>query len=130
MEKQTLLHRQVHPSFVQADKISLQVFIITSQVFKPTPKDDSKLSVYNSEKFTAKESFSHFISEPKNNSIGVVSVNVEECSLESLPVIEDNIPFDGHCHIDFKNLTSNQVEKKAKKLKLAAMNRGWQYKLE
>jgi hypothetical protein len=129
MEKETLLHRQVHPSFVQADKISVQVFI-TSQVFKPTPKDDNKLSVYNSEKFTAKESFSHFVSEPKNNSIGVVSVNLEECNLEELTVVEDNFPFDGHCHIDFKDLTSNQVEKKAKKLKIAAINRGWQYKSE
>ncbi|MDI9364495.1 MAG: hypothetical protein QM541_06070 [Flavobacterium sp.] len=129
MEKETLLHRQVHPSFVQADKISVQVFI-TSQVFKPTPKDDNKLSVYNSEKFTAKESFSHFVSEPKNNSIGVVSVNFEECNIEELTVVEDNLPFDGHCHIDFKDLTSNQVEKKAKKLKIAAINRGWQYKAE
>ncbi len=129
MEKETLLHRQVHPSFVQADKISVQVFI-TSQVFKPTPKDYNKLSVYNSEKFTAKESFSHFISEPKNSSIGVVSVNIEECNLEGLNVVEDNLPFDGHCHIDFENLANNQIEKKAKKLKLAATNRGWQYKSE
>lgn len=129
MEKETLLHRQVHPSFVQADKISVQVFI-TSQVFKPTPKDENKLSVYNSEKFTAKESFSHFISELKNSSMGVVSVNLEECNLEELTVVEDNLPFDGHCHINFENLTSNQVEKKAKKLKLAAINRGWQYKSE
>lgn len=129
MEKETLLHRQVHPSFVQADKISVQVFI-TSQVFKSTPKDNNKLSVYNSEKFTAKESFFHFISEPKNNSIGVVSVNLKECSLEELNVVEDNLPFDGHCYIDFKDLTPNQVEKKAKKLKIAAINRGWQYKSE
>ena len=123
MKKETLLHRQVHPSFVQGDQISVQVFI-TSQVFKPTPKDDNKLSVYNSEKFTAKESYSHFISDPTNSSIGVVSVNLEECNLEELTVVEDNQPFDGHCYIDFKNLASNQVEKKAKKFKLAAINRG------
>jgi hypothetical protein len=129
MEKETLLHRQVHPSFVQADKISFQVFI-TSQVFKPTPKDENKLSVYNSDKFTPKESFAHFTADSKNNSIGVVSVNIEECTNEELTVVEDNLPFDGHCHIDFKDIATNQMEKKAKKLKIAAIKRGWQYKSE
>jgi len=39
MTENTLLLRQVHPSFVQDGKI-------TSQVFRPTPKDENKLSMY------------------------------------------------------------------------------------
>jgi hypothetical protein len=53
MTDTSLIHRQVHPSFVQAGSISSQVFSVTSQVFKPTPKDLGKLSVYNGEKYTA-----------------------------------------------------------------------------
>lgn len=41
MHQDTLLLRQVHPSFVQANNISSQVFNITSQVFRPTPKDEN-----------------------------------------------------------------------------------------
>jgi len=128
MNNSTLLYRQVHPSFVQSDNISSQVFI-TSQVFKPTPKDENKLSVYNSEKFGAKESLEHFNSSPNNLSCGVVAVNVNECIIEQLDVKEDNLPFDGHAFIDFKDNVNKQVEKKAKKLKKAAMDRGWQHKL-
>ena len=59
MDPNTLLLRQVHPSFVQAENVSAQVFYtlmqglaVTSQVFKPTPKDENQLSVYNGDKFT------------------------------------------------------------------------------
>jgi hypothetical protein len=34
----TLLHRQINPSWVQQGRV-------TSQAFRPTPKDESKLSV-------------------------------------------------------------------------------------
>jgi len=36
----TLLHRQVNPAFVQSGRV-------TSQAFKPTPKDQGLLSVYD-----------------------------------------------------------------------------------
>lgn len=129
MDSKTLLLRQVHPSFVQADGISVQVFSITSQVFRPTPKDNHKLSVYNGDKFTPIRSFEHFTDSPLNKSIGVVAVSCQECQLESLPYEEDNIPFDGHSVIDFNLLGSNEIEKKSKKLKKAALDRGWLHKL-
>jgi len=113
MHQDTLLLRQVHPSFVQADKISSQVFTITSQVFRPTPKDENKLSVYNGEKFTPEGSLSHFRKIDANNkSYGVVAVTAQECNNEDLNCEENNDPFDGHSIIDFTGLTNGLIEKK------------------
>ncbi|MFZ4798835.1 MAG: hypothetical protein ACOYMA_15145 [Bacteroidia bacterium] len=125
MEKTTLIHRQVNPTFIQADNVSIQAFSVTSQTFKPTPKDQFKLSVYNSEKYTAEESFNHF--SKSYASAGVLSLSVSECQTESLNVHEDNMPFDGHTYIDFNGLSGSSIEKKAKKLKRYAIERGWQF---
>lgn len=122
MENATILHRQIHPSFIIGKQISAQVFEISSQVFTPTEKDEEKLSVYNGDKFTPQESFEHFTEE--FDSAGTVSVSVEECDHEELPSVENNDPFDGHCYIDFAELSKNQIKKKAQKLKAHAMKRG------
>jgi len=134
MDKSTLLHRQVHPTFVQENKISSQVFEIppqtelqiTSSVFSPTSKDDNKLSVYNGNKFSAEQSFVHYTQTYK--SAGVVSVTVEECENTSLTCKEDNNPFEGHSYIDFASLSGNQLKAKAKVLKSLAIKRDWQFK--
>jgi len=134
MQKSTLLHRQVHPSFTQDNKISSQVFEedkitnlhITSLVFTPTPKDDNKLSVYNGDKFTAEESHTHFTASFQ--SAGVVSVSVEECESITLSAFEDNNPFNGHSVIDFKDLGKKDVKAKAKLLKSFAVKRDWSFK--
>lgn len=124
MKNDSLLHRQVHPSFVQGENISSQVF--TSQVFKPTPKDKFQLSVYNGEIFEAEESYYHYTEDGKKSS-GVVSVTNGECIDNELPVTIDNNPFEGHCSINYKDLTSGEINKKAKKLKALAAKRGWQF---
>ena len=126
MDKETLIHRQVNPSFLQADVVSTQAFSVTSQTFKPTPKDEYKLSVYNGEKYSAEESFSHFTNEGYA-SAGVLSLQVSECNNEALNVQEDNSPFDGHSYVDFTGQTGSGAEKKAKKLKKYALERGWQH---
>lgn len=122
MDSKNILLRQVHPSFVQGDSISSQVF--SSQTFRPTPKDNNKLSVYNETLFSPKESFDHF-SEQGYTSAGVVGVSKGECDAESLPVNEDNIPFEGHCSIDYNGLETGAIKKKAKKMKNYASKRGW-----
>ncbi len=128
MNNNTLLLRQVHPSFVQAGNISTQVFSVASQAFKPTPKDENKLSVYNGDKFSAKASFEHFTSSGVNKSFGVMAVIPVECETENLHCEENNDPFDGHAFIDFTGLPNNQIDKKAKKLRNAASKRGWLFK--
>lgn len=134
MKDNTELHRQIHPSFVVNNQVSIQAFtevtglIVSSGAFNPTEKDENKLSVYNGIKFTAQKSFEHFCLEYK--SFGVLTLIVEEVnSIESLSCNEDNYPFDGHSYIDFSQVSAkNQRIKKAGKLRDIAFKRGWTYK--
>lgn len=48
-----VLLRQVHPSYIENGDLS-------SQPFRPTPKDANKLSLYRSSICSAEESFIHF----------------------------------------------------------------------
>lgn len=133
MENKSLLHRQIHPTFVVNDIVSNQAFlenklIISSGAFTPTEKDEDKLSVYDGEVFSAQDSYDHFTS--KYSSYGVLSVSIEEVNSENPLFIEkDNDPFDGHCSINFSSVSSkNQKTKKAGKLRNFAVNRNWTYK--
>lgn len=135
MEEKSLLHRQIHPSFVVNDIVSNQTFlqndlVVSSVAFNPTEKDEDKLSVYNGEKYSAKDSYEHYISN--YSSYGVLSVTVEEVkSISPLSPTEDNNPFDGHCYVDFSSVSSkNQRTKKAGKLRDIAVARNWTYKPE
>lgn len=132
MEKDILLHRQIHPSFVIGDIISTQAFQIniSSGAFTPTEKDQDKLSVYNDEKFNAEQAFEHFTA--KYISIGVLSVSITEVqTIESLYVEHDNEPFEGHSSINFSQVISkNQKFKKAGKLRDFAVQRNWSFKIE
>lgn len=127
MNQDTLLHRQVHPSFRQFDSVSAQAFIATSQAFAPTSKDAGKLSVYNGDKYTAQESFEHFLQTETNSSCGVLSVTPAECDTNTVKSEEDNDPFDGHAFIDFRDKGNNQVKAISKKLRDCAISRGWQH---
>lgn len=133
MEDELLLHRQIHPSFVVNDIVSNQAFVISELVvssgaFMPTQKDEDKLSVYNGEKFSAKESYDHY--SKQFTSYGVLSVTVEEVkSIPQLTTNNDDYPFDGHCFVDFSSVTSkNQKTKKAGQLRDLAVKRNWTYK--
>ena len=126
MEENTLLHRQIHPSFIQKSEVSSQAFEATSSAFTPTPKDNKMLSVYNGDKFTAKQAFEHFVAN--YSSVGVLSVTFQEVKTVGLSALEDNIPFDGHAYIDYSTCETNgQIKSKAKLLKKKALDRGWMY---
>lgn len=130
MTDKTLLHRQVHPTWIQNNIVSEQAFFATSQTFLPTPKDEGNLSVYNGEKFSAESSYDHFTREFAGISAGVLSVSVSEVnSIGDLASGENNYPFDGHSYIDFNNVSSKgAIKKKSQKLRDFAIDRGWQYK--
>ena len=68
----TVVYRQIHPSFVQAG-------FPTSQAFRPTPKDESKLSVYDGDQITAENAFQHYINDLNLSSVGVMGLTVSEC---------------------------------------------------
>lgn len=118
MNSQTLLLRQIHPSFVQQGRV-------TSQAFRPTPKDEMKLSVYDGDQITPEEAFEHFTTVLQQLSVGELAVTVSECKSLDLKVEADPEPFPEHAIIDFTGLGRKDVESKGKKLKSIADTRGW-----
>ncbi|OIN59963.1 hypothetical protein [Arsenicibacter rosenii] len=132
MKENTLLHRQIHPNFVQNKIVSTQAFIkendVASLSFVPKESDNNKLSVYNGDKFTPEQAYDHYTQ--KFTSFGVLSISKSECdSITPLSVAEDNDPFDGHSYIDFTAISSkNQIKIKAQKLRDTAIKRGWSYR--
>ena len=123
MNSQTLLHRQVNPFFMEKDRV-------TSQVFRPTPKDGKMLSVSDGDQITAEQSYKRFITVPLGNSIGVLSVSVEECLSLDVPPVSDPRPEEmqpDHCFIDFREKSNSQIEKTAVKLRDNAISRRWSH---
>jgi hypothetical protein len=123
MKPDTLLLRQVNPSWIQQGRV-------TSQVFQPTPKDRKKLSVYDGDQITPENSWKHFTERLGFVSVGVMAVTVSECAKENLLVKSDPALFPEHAVIDFTGLTENQIKQKAKRLKAAAETRSWLYQAE
>ena len=123
MNSETLLHRMVHPTWLQNG-------LPTSQTFRPTPKDAGRLSVYDGSQISARDAWLHFIgvSPGERPPVGVVAVSVEECLHSGLPVVPDPATFPGHTLIDFTGLSKNQIKRKAGGLKDAANTRGWQFR--
>lgn len=118
MSPETLLLRQIHPSFVQDGRVS-------SQAFRPTPKDEQRLSVDNGDRIQADASWKRFVSHPNCSSMGVMAVSHAECEAQCLPVIEDGDPYPEHCSIDFSAFGTGAIERKAKQLSRQARERGW-----
>ena len=122
MNDETLLHRQIHPRFVDSQGKT------TSQAFRPTPKDRNQLSVYDGSRITAEDAWKHYKHELKLQSIGILSVAVAECRALELPVVPDADTFPEHALIDFTGLSRRQTERKASALKEAATIRGWLFR--
>lgn len=119
-EEAHLLHRQVNSAWVQCGEFS-------SQTFRPTPKDNNKLSVYDGNQMGAADSFAHYTSVQKLSSVGVVSVSTAEVDDAGLRWEIDRVPFPQHGHIDFAGLSGGQTKAKAAQLKAKALARGWSY---
>lgn len=118
MTPNTLLLRQINPGFVQDGRV-------TSQAFRPTPKDKHLLSVDNGDRLTAEAAWRRFSADTACASAGVLAVSHSECADHELTVIEDGHPHPEHCSIDFSALAKGVIEKKAKQLRAVAVTRGW-----
>lgn len=116
----TMLLRQIHPSFVQDG-------YATSQAFRPTAKDESKLSVYDGDQITPEAAWTHYTTQLRLASVGRVAVSVAECEAENLPARPDPRPFPEHAVIDFTGLSDGQCRSKSKRLQAKALVRGWLY---
>lgn len=121
MTGNTVLLRQVHPGWMQAG-------VVTSQAFRPTPKDDAKLSVYDGDLIDPQAAFLHFTAVWQLASVGVVGIAVVECDDLSLPSRPDPLAdCPEHAIVDFGVLSENDRVKRSKKLKAKAEARGWLY---
>ncbi|MSR59337.1 MAG: hypothetical protein EXS05_17125 [Planctomycetaceae bacterium] len=123
MTDATLLYRQVHPTFIQSGRV-------TSQVFRPTPKDEGRLSAYDGDLIDAKASWRHYTETLGFKSNGVMALLVKDCEGEQLPVISDPTPFPEHVVIDFAGYNEKEIVKRSKRLKARAESHGWQYRPE
>jgi hypothetical protein len=118
---ETLFLRQVHPSFVQHGRV-------TSQAFRPTPKDQQRLSGYNGDLIEPEPAWQHYTTKLGLASVGVLAVSVRECTALALPVRPDPDPFPEHAVIDYSDVQKSAVERISKKLKANAAARDWLYR--
>jgi hypothetical protein len=122
MNNNTLLLRQIHPSWMRNGRVG-------SQAFRPMPKDQNLLSVYDGDKITPVNSFNHFTETLRLVSIAVCAVSVAECTAEQLPARPDPLPnFPEHAVIDFTGLSNSAALKKSQILRDQADARGWLFK--
>ncbi len=122
MNEATLLLRRIHPSFIKLGRP-------TSAAFRPTPKDQCELSVYDGDMIAPAAAYAHYRGM-NHESAGVMAVTVSECAALELPVRSDPEPFPEHAVIDFQALGGGQREKKGKQLRDRAERRGWLYEAE
>jgi hypothetical protein len=120
MSDASLLYRQVHPSWVQQGRV-------TSQAFKPTPKDRKRLSMYDGDRISAERAWTHYTVGLGFVSAGVLAVSRGECLAVNLPVEADPDPFPEHVVIRFDGLSAAEITTTAKHLCHAAAARGWLY---
>ncbi len=118
MNSDTMLLRQVHPTFSQNGRVS-------SQAFRPSPKDESLLSVYDGEQISPAAAHDHYTGTLGCSSIGVMGVQVRECEALELPARPDPAPFREHAVIDFSSHGRKAAERKAKQLRARAEHRDW-----
>ena len=122
MNRNTLLLRQIHPTWIQDERV-------TSQAFTPTPKDERRLSVYDGDQITAKDAWYHYAPDRGHPSSGVMAVTVAECQEQNLIAMADPLEgFKEHTVIDYGSLTGSAAKNVAKTLTSAARQRGWLYR--
>ena len=100
MNSDTLLYRMVSPSWIQHG-------IATSQTFKPTRKDNGRLSVYDGDQISPQDAYEYFTNPPPGlgqRAVGVLAVAVAECESLNLTVTLDGDPIPAHAVIDFTTL--------------------------
>lgn len=126
MNSSKILLRQIHPLFIQKNKISNGAFEVSDKQFIPNSNDQDKLSVYNGEKYTAEQAYEHYVGfKGRDKSGGVLGVSEVECASLTLPTAEDNDPFNGHSYIDFAGKDTKVQKSCGKELKRMALARGW-----
>lgn len=121
MNGDTLLLRQIHPNFVEADGR------VSHVAFRPFPRDEGKLSAYDGDQIIAEAAWHHYSFILNLRSKGVMAVTVDECGSQRTRPTLDAHPFPEHVSIDFAGLSRREATNAAKSLVELAMDRGWQH---
>ena len=125
MNSDTLLYRMASPSFMKDGRA-------TSPTFRPTRKDNGRLSVYDGDQISAREAYEHYTSPPPGlgqRAVGVLAITVAECESRDLIVSSDPLPgFPEHAAIDFTGISGSRIRVVARALREFASARGWQYR--
>jgi hypothetical protein len=119
MQPTTLLLRQIHPKWLKEDGHLLSV------AFRPFPKDQGLLSVYDGDLITPEASWGHYTRKLGNSSAGVWAVTVQEtesCHLSARSETEGQFP--EHAVIDFTGQVEKQQKANSKILAAKAEERG------
>lgn len=123
-----LLYRQVHPSWLKDGQPS-------SQAFKPTPKDDGRLSTARSALTTAEDAYLHHTGALDLQSAGTWAVSIAEVGNEPVALaafgdpVDEPVPDPAHAFIEFPG-DRKSIETKAKLLRAAAGDRGRLHPIE
>ncbi len=120
-----LLFRQVNPNWIREGRVS-------SQAFRPMPKDEGLLSVDRGSMTTPEASYRLFTEGLALSSAGTWGVTVAECTAQGLAVLEDALASPpepvanaAHAVVSYVSVSSkSQVEAKGQKLARCANDRG------
>ena len=123
-----LVWRNVNPGFIDNG-------VISSQAFRPTPKDDSKLSGARQAKVAADKHFHEFTSDLGLASAGVWAVSVAEANAEGVRCVYDAESATrppapcptGHTYFDFQTHGTSARKRISRKLTDNATARGRQH---
>lgn len=121
-----LLLRHIHPSWVRDGAP-------TSQAFKPSQKDQGKLSTARGSLTTAAAAFALHTGPMRLAAAGTWAVSVAEVGEDPVPLsafgdpVVEPVPDPAHAYIDFAGQDRKATETKAKLLKAAALRRGRQH---
>jgi hypothetical protein len=123
-DDEELLFRQVHPAFVRDGRPS-------SQAFRPTSKDEGRLSVARGLITTARVAHELYTTGLGHSSAGTWGITVAECREQTLSVLPDpltappeKVADPAHAVVDFSPHSKSQREAKGARLALKAVGRG------
>jgi hypothetical protein len=122
MQPTTFLLRQVHPQWLKDGQV-------LSIAFRPFPKDDGLLSVYDGDLISPEASLNHFTGILGYKSDGVWAITVRETEACALPVRAEVVGhFPEHAVIDFTAHAAKEQKAKSKILATKAEKRGCLHK--
>ncbi len=125
-----LVWRNVNPGFIESG-------VVSSQAFRPTPKDQRKMSGARENKVSAEKHFHEFTNDLGRESAGVWAVSVGEANAQGVRCVYDaessNRPPDpcpaGHTYFDFQPHGNNAQRRIGRTLSENAQQRGRQHPL-